>query len=938
MATILFTGALAVCGATTARAADEPSKEGVEFFEKNIRPVLSDSCYKCHSAKAQANKKLKAKLYLDSFAGMAKGGESGTPAVVPGKPDESALIKSIRYQNKGDDEDLNMPPAKEGKSNKLADDVIKKFEEWIKMGAPHPKEFESAPKAEGSTTDQPGAKSATAAATGDDAKNHWSFIAPKAIAPPEVKNTGWAKNDLDHFVLAKLEAAGLTPSPAADRRTLIRRVTFDLTGLPPTPEEVAAFEQDKSAGAYEAVVDRLLASPAYGERWGRHWLDVARYSDTKGYVFQEERRYPYAYTYRDWVINALNTDLPYDQFLIRQIAADRLDLGKDNRDLAAMGFLTVGRRFLNQAPDIIDDRMDVVCRGTMALTVACARCHDHKFDPIPTKDYYGLYGIFASSVEPKELPLIGSSDATPTSLAFETELKARQAVVSSFIDDNLRKLFPKMLTAEGLGDALLSTTKRAPTGKDSTKNPEVAIDKRWGEYLKNQEKKHDPIFAAWRAYKSIPAAQFANRSKSVIDKLRGGGSEGPTTHPLVLAEFEMDPPASLEDVAQRYGQLLAKYDKPQALENPDEEALRLVLRGPESPLAVDAPYAEKFFPNALRSKLKGLQQKVGDWQLSDTAPARAMCLEDSPTPGDAPILVRGNARSPGQVVPRKFLTVAAGIDAKPYTKGSGRLEFAKAIASKSNPLTARVFVNRVWEWHFGTGIVRTPSDFGMRSDPPTDPQLLDWMAVRFMDDDWSIKKLQKLIVTSATYRQSSADRPEARKIDPENAMYWRFNRQRLDFEETRDSLIFVTGKLDTKTGGPAVDIMKPEIERRTVYGFIDRQNLPSIYRAFDFASPDTHAPQRFNTTVPQQALFFMNSPFTEREAKLVVAREDVAKAADTEARIQYIYRLLFGREPNADELKLGKRFVENAPEEKAMGPWDRYAQVLLESNEFVFVD
>jgi len=342
-------------GVARADEQKEPTKEGIEFFEKNIRPVLADQCYKCHSQEAKEKKKLKAKLYLDSWDGMKKGGESGDPAVVPGDPEKSALIKAIRYKNTGDDEDMNMPPKlKDGSGGKLPDETIKKFEEWIKMGAPYPK---------GAKAQGPAAPSSL------DEKSQWAFQPPREPVTPVVKDAKVAErvqNPIDAFVFSKLEEKGLKPNPPADKRTLIRRATLDLTGLPATPAEVDSFLQDSSPDAFSKVVDRLLTSPRYGERWGRHWLDVARYADTKGYVFEEERRYPYAYTYRDWVINAFNNDLPYDQFLIEQIAADKLDLSKDKTPLAAMGFLTLGRRFLNSAPDIIDDRIDVICRGTMA--------------------------------------------------------------------------------------------------------------------------------------------------------------------------------------------------------------------------------------------------------------------------------------------------------------------------------------------------------------------------------------------------------------------------------------------------------------------------------------------------------------------------------------------------------------------------------------------
>jgi cytochrome c553 len=706
-----------------ARAA-KPTKDGLDFFEKNIRPVLADSCYKCHSAKANEKKKLEANLYLDSWAGIARGGQSGDPAIVPGDPGKSLLIKAIRYKFTGDDEDRNMPPKSNEGGGKLPDETIRHFESWVEMGAPYPQENAAGP----------------AAAT---AKSHWAFQAPKSPAIPKVIEAARVQDPVDAFVIAALEKSGLTLNRPADKRTLLRRATFDLTGLPPTAAEVDEFMHDHSHGAFSKVVDRLLASPRYGERWGRHWLDVARYSDTKGYVFQEDRQYPFAYTYRDWVINAFNTDLPFDQFLIQQIAADKLDVGKDNSPLAALGFLTLGRRFLNSVPDIIDDRLDVIGRGTMGLTIGCARCHDHKFDPIPTSDYYSLYGVLDSSVEPKEMPLLKP--------------------------------------------------------------------------------------AAW------------------------------------------------------------------------------VVSTPK-------------------------------------APARAMAIADAPSPHDSHVHLRGNAGNPGPVVPRHFLTVLSRGKPQPLTEGSGRLQLARAIANRDNPLTARVWVNRVWLYHFGKAIVRTPSDFGTRSDPPTHPELLDWLAVRFMSDGWSVKKLHRLILLSAAYQQASVDNAAAENVDPENLLLWRMNRQRLDFESTRDSLLAVVGELDEARGGPAGNLADAGYRRRTIYGSIDRQNLPSVFRTFDFASPDATSPQRFMTTTPQQALYFMNSPFVMSRAKALAARPDIKKFADSKARIARLYRTLFAREATPEEIAAGLKYLDAegaltaVKKASNLSPWEKYAQVLLESNEFVFID
>ena len=393
-----------------ARAAAPDKAQDAEFFEKHVRPVLVSKCQSCHGPKRQQGG-----LRLDSRAALLNGSDNGA-VVVPGEPEKSLLIKAIRH-----DGDVRMPP-----KSKLPDEAIAHLTAWVKMGAPWPQESVQADRQLGSVAEV--------------RRTHWAFQAVKKPALPAVKKPGWVKTPIDAFVLAGLEAKGLTPSPAADRRTLIRRLTIDLHGLPPTPEEVADFEADRTPDAYARLVDRLLASPRYGERWGRHWLDVARYADTKGYVFTEERRYPFAYTYRDYVIRAFNEDLPYDQFVLQQLAADQLPLGDDKRPLAALGFLTLGRRFLNNVHDIIDDRIDVTMRGLQGLTVACARCHDHKFDPIPQKDYYSLYGVFASSVEPKDLPLIGHPEQTAALAAFEKELVKRKAAVEKYRNEHKDEL------------------------------------------------------------------------------------------------------------------------------------------------------------------------------------------------------------------------------------------------------------------------------------------------------------------------------------------------------------------------------------------------------------------------------------------------------------------------------------------------------------------
>jgi len=750
---VLATVAIVVAVAT-ARADERPSPQAVEFFESKVRPVLAENCFACHGPEKQ-----KGGLRLDSRANLLKGA-GGEPVVVLGDPDSSALIKAVRH-----DGDTKMPPKK-----KLSDPAIDALAAWVKMGAPWPEQA---------------AKGASSVA--EARAKHWAFQPIRKPLPPSVRRRDWAKTPLDLFVLAKLEEQGLEPAPPADRRTLIRRAALDLTGLPPAPDEVEAFVNDPAPDAWEKVIDRLLSSPPYGERWARHWLDVARYADTKGYVFQEERRYPFAYTYRDYVIRAFNDDLPYDQFVVQQIAADKLP-GDDKRPLAALGFLTLGRRFLNSTPDIIDDRLDVVMRGLQGMTVGCARCHDHKFDPIPMRDYYSLYGVFASSVEPKELPVLATPDPTPAYLAYEKERKALEQAVKDFEEKNKEEL----------------------------------------------QKKNRKFFEERR--------ELQNK----VDKLRA-------THP--------------------------------------------------------------------------------------GAPPQAMVLIDAVQPVEPVVFLRGNPNNHGPAVPRQFLEVLSPNARKPFTDGSGRLELARAIASKDNPLTARVMVNRVWLHHFGRGLVRTPGDFGLRGEPPTHPELLDYLARSFMEEGWSIKKLHKTILLSTTYQQSSEANAKPQAFDPDNRLLSHQNRQRLDFEALRDSLLWASGRLDTRLGGAPVEITTaPFSPRRSVYGFIDRQNLPGLFRTFDFASPDYSTPQRHSTTVPQQALFLMNAPFVVEQARALATRPDVTARAETGERIGYLYRLLYGRAPDAEEVALGRRFVESAGAEKALSSWEKYCQVLLLSNEFAFVD
>jgi hypothetical protein len=866
----------------------KPAADAIEFFEKQVRPVLADHCYACHGPKKQS-----AGLRLDTKAAISKGSENG-PVIVPGEPAKSTLVRAVRHEG-----DLKMPP-----KSKLPAQAIEALAAWVKAGAPYPDD---------------------AAPVADPAKTHWAFQPVQDRKPPATRNP--AGHPIDQFVLGKLEEKGLALSPRADRRTLIRRATYDLTGLLPSPQEVEAFLNDPSPTAYEKLVDRLLDSPHYGEQQARHWMDLARYSDTKGYVFQEDRNYPFAYTYRDWLIRSFNQDLPYDKFILYQLAADRI-VQDDKANLAAMGFLTVGRRFLNNPHDIIDDRLDVTFRTFQGLTITCARCHDHKYDPIPMKDYYSLYGVFASSQEPRDLPLIEEPKDTPELRAFEAELRKREDVVRQASEKLLAEYSAKLRTPTAIADYLRAardargTERGQLTALADERKLIAAVIASWKNYL-DTKAKADPVFGPFRAFAAVSDADFAAKLTATIEKLRS--EKAPEA---ILLAIEKKKPASFGDVCSVYGNLLAIPG--------DNKALAAVL-GPGGPLDFDERTFERVINPKERDDLRAQKRKVDEWRArSPVAPARAMVMTET-TPTTPVVFLRGNPNNRGPQVPRQFLELLAGKDRKPFVDGSGRFEMAKSITNPGNPLTARVMVNRVWGHLFAQGLVRTPSDFGVRSDSPTHPELLDWLAVQFVQTGWSVKKLHRLIVTSQTYQQASSAPESLAKLDPENRLLGRMTRKRLTFEGFRDGLLQTAGRLDAKVGGRSVDLFRePYAARRAVYGFIDRQNLPGTFRSFDMALPDTHAPQRFTTTVPQQALFLMNSPFVIEQAKALAARTSEGEAAK---RVEDLYQFAHARRPTAEETAAALDFVNSSADPAAkLNPWEQLAQVLLLSNEFAFVD
>jgi hypothetical protein len=912
-------------------AADAPAldSQDAEFFESKIRPILVESCVGCHGPKQQ-----KSGLRMDSRQSVLTGGDEG-PAAVPGNPEESPIILAVRYEDPH-----HMPPRK-----RLPDEAVESLTSWVKMGMPWP---ETAVLA--------------GAAESDDAwKSHWAFQPVANPTPPEVSHADRVKNPIDRFVLARLEAKGLTPSATADKRTLIRRASFDLIGLPPTYAEVEAFVTDTSSDAFAKVIDRLLASPHYGERWGRIWLDVARYADTKGYVFLDEPNYPWAYTYRDYVVRSLNEDLPYDRFLVEQIAADKLPLDKDKRALAALGFLTVGSRFMNDKQNILDDRVDVVTRGLLGMTVVCARCHDHKFDPIPTEDYYSLYGIFQNSVEPALPPLFDDPPQTEAYAKFAAELKVREGALEEFLQAKFETLVQNAKSHVGAYLLAANDAKAKPDTQDfmlladlGDLNPKMI--RRWRHYLGKIKDGHNPVLAPWIALAEVPKDQFERKAAEYVSKLTSAADPAKPINPVLAEALIASPPKSLEELAILYGRILSAaehhgedYARRMALNGtkdapspfPAIEELRQVFHDQDAPANVsrdDFNRLELLPDRASQGKLNELRSAVDSWRVSGAgAPPRAMALEDVPNPSDPRVFIRGNAGNPGKTVPRQFLAVLSGSDRKPFTQGSGRLELAQAIADRNNPLTARVLVNRVWLQHMGSPLVTTPSDFGLRSDPPTNPELLDHLATVFMNDGWSLKSLHRRIMLSSTYQQSSIDRAECQSVDSENALYWRANRRRLEFEMLRDALLSASGRLDEALGGPGLpDIVAPNVTRRTLYASLDRLNLPGLYRTFDFPDPNTSSARRDTTTVAPQALFLMNHPFVIEQARATFDAVERDKPADLDARLRLLYQRIYARQPADDELTLLREYLGGGPADaNTLVP---LIQALLVSNEFAFID
>ncbi len=797
------------------------------------------------------------------------------------------------------------------------------------------------------------------------AADHWAFQPVESHVVPKVQRTDWASSPIDRFILAALEAERMSPAEPANRTTLIRRATFDLIGLPPSPDEVAAFVANRDADAFAKVVDRLLDSPLYGQRWGRYWLDVARYADTKGYVrLKEERRFHHAFTYRDWVIRAFNEDLPYDRFVELQLAADLLPPSPDNRDLAALGFLTLGRQFTGNKYDIIDDRIDVVTRGLLGLSVSCARCHDHMYDPIPTADYYSLYGVFETSEEPVIPPLVGPVASDAATQDFQREFEKLKAALDEYepvqyaaLVNEFRRRSAEYLVAAAEGFVPL----QQPLPKTSADVRQVVVN-RWIDFISRSDQR-DPVFGAWHALAQLKSDEFAGAAAQLVEKWKSGDdASGVPINALVPERLARQPLKSMADVARAYGELFAEVHQRwqtlssataaagggalERLTDVAEEHLRQVLYAPDSPVAVSRQLAfeEYLYDAPIHDEITKRRLAINQHLCSTAhAPARAHTLVESPVQSEPRIFVRGNPGRPGRSVPRQFLSVLACGESKPkqFDAASSRLDLARAIVDRDNPLMVRVLVNRIWAHHFGAGLVRSPSNFGLRGQPPTHPDLLDYLARRFTDEGWSIKKLHRWIMLTSVYQQSSRDHADYAARDPENRLLWKMNRRRLDFESLRDSLLAAAGRLDTTSSGPGFDLAAPGANRRTVYALVDRQALPGMLPTFDFASPDAHSPERHATTVPQQALLLMNSPLVTDAAKAFAARADVKGIANPADRVARLIELAWGRAASEREIKQAVEFVtadESAATAGSFDAWESLAQTLLLANEFMYVE
>ncbi len=1095
-------------GVSAAEGTGAVETGAAKFFESRIRPVLVARCYECHGPQSKGEGNLR----LDSRAAMLHGGDLG-PAVKPGDPKGSLLIDAVNHGPI-----VQMPP-----KTKLPPQEIADLTAWVAGGAPWPEASQSVPT-------QPSATAAPEISA--EARDFWAFQPPREPTAPAVKDIFWPKSSWDPFVLAPLEARGLKPAPPADKRTLIRRATYDLHGLPPTPEEVEAFLADSSPAAFAKVVDRLLASPRYGERWGRHWLDIARYADSNG--MDENMAMAQAWRYRDYVIQAFNKDTPYDQFIREQLAGDLLPPGDEPAHfdrLIATGFLVLGPKMLAEDDpvkmemDIIDEQVDTIGRTFLGLTLGCARCHDHKFDPIPTADYYSLAGIFKSTKTMEnhrvvamwsERPLATSEEVARLS-AHQQEIARTSREIQSLVDTANGKLLgearaklakyllaatlrerqqralaaltadlaagqlgseavvieaehyargnvvrdfttygqgigviynagqlpnfaeydidlpsagtyqialryaaaeprPLMLSVDGRKlrtDAAARTTGSwqsdtqtwsieavvpLASGKHSirlerseplphvdklallparfAKDPasgawrvvgqapdehdlNPAILRQWTDYLTRTLDDPDSVLRIWHAWRQADEQQTAPQ----ID-------ESTSRATALLAAPR---PKSLGELASRYAERCREADSAwrrqfkesgnakETLRDPTQEAFRQVLVDAAGPFAVPKAIDDYYSPETKGSLVK-LKDQLAQLEKSKPVVAHALAVAEQ-KPQNLRVHIRGSHLTQGVEVPRQFPRVLAGDAQQPIgLQGSGRLELAEWITRPDNPLTSRVMVNRIWQGHFGEGLVRSPDNFGKLGERPDNQPLLDWLARRFVASGWSIKAMHRLIMLASAYQMSTAYDERAAGIDPKNRLLWRMNRRRLEAEEIRDGILAAGGQVDWSMGGTlltnqnhtyvtstaSANNVNYENARRSIYLPVVRSAIYDVFQAFDFADPSTMNGKRPSTTVAPQALFMMNSPLVLRQTRAMAEQLLSRQHLDDAGRVGEVYARVYSRPANEQEIRRALAFVDRyqsalsgkniEPREALLRAWQALCRVAFSANEFVYLE
>ncbi len=954
----------------------------VEFFENKVRPLLSEHCLQCHGTD---DKKIRGGLRLTSLEEMLEGGDSG-PAIVPEHPEESLLISSVRY------EDYEMPP-----KGKLKDSEIDILVQWIKMGAPDPRQSQQIKNSEVMSL--------------EEGQQFWAFSALQDYLPPATADRKWPRSDIDRFLLARMESEGITPVKDADRESLLRRIYLAVIGLPPTVSQINAFVADERTveAILPGLVDELLASSHYGERWGRHWLDVARFAESSG--GGRSLMFPEAWRFRDYVIDAYNRDKPFDEFIVEQIAGDLLTHNSHQQKterLVATGLLALGPTNYEQQDkellrmEVIDEQIDTVGRAFLGMTLGCARCHDHKFDPIPMSDYYAIAGIFGSTVSLvdgnvssyvtqalatadeieaaseylRQVKVLGNklakakadlaklSNSEPTSLAVKKKTISTDALDGIVLDDT---------AAELIGSWKESTF----TGKFVNRN--YLHDENSGKGEKQAV--FSPKFETGGNYEvRVSYSASGNRASNVVvtvDHQDGKSrflinqSKKPTIndlfHSVGTFRFEADNVASVT-ISNEGTDGHVIVDAVQFLKRVSDTAIADQDAGPRSealPKARLAKVDDSTDDVKKSAKVVALEKRINDLDRSlkeiKKNPVRpvavAMSVKDSPTPKDGHLHIRGSVRNLGPVIPRGFLSVCSDDPRPDFDPSeSGRLQLAEWIASPSHPLTARVYVNRVWRHLFGKGLVPTIDNFGFVGTKPSHPELLDFLAADFVNSDWSTKKLIKKIILSHAFQLSVSFDPAAIKQDPENRLIWRANRRRVDAEVLRDSILFISGELDLTPGGRTIRKITQydlgyqfDTVRRSVYVPAFRNSMLPIFEVFDFANPNLVTGDRNTSTLPTQALFLMNDPEVVRASTKLADKLLAISEIDDVERVGVAYLSALGRKPTPVEIQAVERYLQQemtgvdggtvlSEEELRRGAWARFCHALFASLDFRYIE